>query len=594
MIYLKIQPTPTGNKSSMSQNLLQKSLNLLLKRQTSILSAAFIIMGTTVLSLMLGLFKKRLLVTLFGASNVVGVYDAATRFPDALFQLTIAATLSTAFIPVFSNYLTNNKEEEAHKMASNLLSVGLIIFTIISIILALFAPFFLKILNPGAGFSASDMDLMASLMRIIIIGQLLFIIGAFFSALLQSYNHFFIAGFAAAMYNLGIIVGLLLFSKISGIYSGAYGIIIGALFYIIVQLWFIKKIGFSFKPNLSFRTPAVLTVGKLMWPRTLSLAISQLGSILTISLISYLPNTGRSYFIFDLAQTLAFAPVGLIGGSIAQAALPILSREKDNIANFKSIFITSFNQMLYLILPVAALMLVLRIPIVRLVYGADKFDWSATVLTGRILSYFSIFIICSALIQLVNRAFYALQNTFIPLVVGGLSTIMMLLLSGIFILIYQSGFHMISYPYSIFNNMFHGEIIFSFGVEGLAFANSLGMLITLIVLLIILHRKTGGFNVNDFYRPISKIIITSMLMTAALYIPLKILDQLVFDTSHTIGLIILTGITSAIGLSIYLFLTWIFNVKEAQTYLLIFKRVGNWREILGISEEVIDANRGNP
>jgi putative peptidoglycan lipid II flippase len=331
-----------------------------------------------------------------------------------------------------------------------------------------------------------------------------------------------------------------------------------------------------------------------MWPRTLSLAISQLGSILTISFISFLPNTGRSYFLFDLAQTLAFAPVGLIGAAIAQAALPILSREKDNTANFKSIFITSFNQMLYLILPIAALMLVLRIPIVRLVYGADKFDWNATVLTGRILAYFSIFIICSTLIQLVNRAFYALQNTFIPLVVGAISTIMMLLLSGIFILIYLSGLHMISYPYSIINNLFHGEIIFSFGIEGLAFTNSLGMLMTLIILLIILHRKIGGFNTAEFYRPISKIIITSILMTIAIYIPLKLLDQLVFDTSHTVGLIILTGITSIIGLSIYLFLTWIFDVKEVMTYFIIFKRVGNWREILGISEEVIDTNRGNP
>ncbi len=579
----------------MSQNLLQKSLNLLLKRQTNILSAAFVIMGTTVLSLLLGVFKKRLLVTLFGASNVVGVYDAATKFPDTIFQLVIAAALSTAFIPVFSNYLAKNKQEEAHKMASNLLSVGLIIFAIFSLILALFAPFFLRILNPGSGFSDTDMTLMANLLRIIVVGQFLFIIGAFFSALLQSYNHFFVAGFAAAMYNLGILIGLALLTPFAGIYSGAYGIILGAILYIAVQLPLVKKTGFSFKPNMSFRTPGVRMISKLMWPRTLSMGVIQLGSIITISLISFLPDTGRNYFIFDLAQTLAFAPVGLIGGAIAQAALPVLSREKDNLPYFRTIFITSFNQMLYLILPIAALMLVLRIPIVRLVYGADRFDWAATVLTGRTLAYFFVFIFSSALIQLVNRAFYALQNTFIPLLVGGISTILMVLLSISFIAIYHFGTHSLSYSYSLFNDTFRGQLIFSFGVEALAFANSLGMFITLIILLFILRSKIGGFADANFYRPLFKISIASILTAIALYIPLKLLDQLVFDTSRTLGLIILTGISSIIGLCLYFFLTWIFDVREAKTYLLIFKKIGNWREVLGLSNEVIETNRmGNP
>lgn len=577
----------------MVQNLIQKSLSLLSKRQSSILSAAFVIMGTTVLSMLLGVYKKRLLMSLFGASNEVGVYDAATRFPDTIFQIAIAAALSTAFIPVFSSYLTKNQQREGHKMASNLLTIGLVIFAILAIILAIFAPFFLKILNPGAGFSQSEMTLMANLLRIIVIGQLLFIIGSFFSALLQSYSQFFVAGFAATMYNVGIILGILLFSKQFGIYSAAYGIIIGAVLYIFFQLPFVRKVGFHFKPNFSFKSPDLLLVLKLMWPRALSIGISQFGTIFTISLISFLPNTGRNYVLYDLAQTLANAPIVLIGGAIAQAALPILSREKDDLESFRSTFITSFNQMLYLILPIVALMLVLRIPIVRLVYGAEKFDWNATVLTGRILAYFSIFVCTSALIQLVNRAFYALHNTFIPLIVGGTSTIIMLILSGFFIFIYQSGLKAITYPYSFFNNTFRGEIVFSFGVESLAFANSLGMLITLVILLINLSYKIGGFSKFNFYKPMLKIMFTAFSMAVALYIPLKLLDQLVFDTSRTVGLITLTGLSSLIGLTLYFLLTWLFDVEEAKTYLLLFKKVGNWREILGISEETIDSSRVN-
>lgn len=571
-------------------DIVRKSLNLLLKRQTNILSAALVIMATTVLSLLLGVLKKRLLVSFFGASNIVGVFDAATKFPDTIFQLVIAAALSTAFIPVFSDYLAKNKTEEGHKLASNLLTVGIIVFSIFSIILVIFAPFFLQVLNPGAGFSADEMNLMANLLRIIVIGQLLFIIGAFFSALLQSYSHFFIAGFAVAMYNLGIILGLLLLSGIVGIYAGAYGIIIGAIFYIVFQVPFIKKVGFSFQPNFSFTSPGVKKVAKLMWPRTLSQAIMQIGSIVTISLVSFLPDTGRNYFLLDLAQTLAFAPVGLIGGAIGQAALPILSREREDIPQFRATFIQSFNHMLYLVLPLAVLILVLRIPIVRLVYGADAFDWDATVLTGRILASLSLFIVCSALIQLVNRAFYALQNTFIPLVIGGASTVLMLLLSGLFILTYQSGLKQIVYPYSFFN-ILHGRFIFSFGVEGIAFANSLGMLITLVILMVALRRKIGSFHMDDFYLPIAKIFLASLLTAIALYIPLKLLDQLVFDTSRTIGLMMLTGISGIVGLILYLFLTWFLSVKEASTYIDMLRKLGNWREILGKSGEVIGQNQ---
>src|SRR5690242_5677852 len=141
----------------MVNELFKKSLSLLLKRQTNILSAAFVIMGTTILSQLLGLFKKRLLVAIFGASNIVGVYDVATKFPDTLFQLVIAAAISSAFIPVFSGFLAKDQEKEGHALASNLLTVGMIIFTGFSLLLVIFAPMVLQFFNPGAGFSASEM-----------------------------------------------------------------------------------------------------------------------------------------------------------------------------------------------------------------------------------------------------------------------------------------------------------------------------------------------------------------------------------------------------------------------------------------------------
>src|SRR5882672_8081899 len=202
----------------MTNKFLSKSLDLLTRRQTNILSAAFVIMATVILSQVLGLIRQRLLVSIFGASNSLGIYLYSTQLPDTIFQLTIAAALSSAFIPVFSEYLAKGKEQEAHKIASTLLAIGLIIFSVFSLFLVIFARDILQIFNLGANFSSQEMMLMANLMRIIVIGQLLFIVATFFTALLQSYNHFFVPGIAAALYNLGIIIGVFVFSPIFGIY----------------------------------------------------------------------------------------------------------------------------------------------------------------------------------------------------------------------------------------------------------------------------------------------------------------------------------------------------------------------------------------
>jgi putative peptidoglycan lipid II flippase len=552
----------------MPKKILERSLKLILQKQTNIISAAFVIMSTIILSQVLGLIRQRLLVSIFGASNILGVYLASSKLPDFLFQLIIAGALSSAFIPVFSDFLSKEKKEEAYKMASTLLVLGLILFSILSVFLFIFATSFSRLMAPG--FSAGQIESMAALMRIIIAGELLFIIGTFLSAVLQSYSHFFIPGIAAALYNLGIIISIIFLSPSLGISSAAYGVIFGALIFILVQLPLIKKMGFSFKPTFSIKTNGVSEVFKLMWPRTISIAIFQFGTIITVTLVSFLPNPGRSYVIFDYAQTLAFAPVVLFGQAIAQAAFPVLARERSRLDNFKATFITSFNQMIYLVLPISALLLILRIPVVRLIFGAGQFDWKATVLTGRTLAFFSISIFAQALVYLISRGFYALHDTKTPLVVGTLTTVTTLGLGALFIFYYH------------------------FGIESIAIAYSISSIINTIILFILLDRKTGGFDKAPLLKSLSKIFIATFFTGLALYIPIKLLDQLVFDTTKTINLLLLTGISSFAGLSLYLFLTWLFDVKEARTFIQIFKKIGDWRQILARSDETIDVSRINP
>lgn len=555
----------------MPKDFFKKSLSLLLKRQSNILSAAFVIMATIILSQILGLIRQRLLVAIFGASDTLGVYLASTKLPDFLFQLIIAGALSSAFIPVFSDYLVKGREKEGHKLASTLLFVSLLIFIVFSFILFIFAKEFSSIIAPG--FSNDQLNLMANLTRIIIFGEVLFIIGSFLSAILQSYNHFFIPGIASALYNLGIILGILFLSPFVGIFSASYGVIFGALIFVLMQIPFVKKLGFSFIPSVSvssIKSSGVMDVFKLIWPRTLSITIFQIGTIITVTLVSFLQSPGRNYVIFDYAQTLAFAPVVLFGQAIAQAAFPVLSKEKDKLEEFKSTFITSFNQMLYLVLPFSVLFIVLRIPVVRLIYGAAQFDWQATVLTGRTLAFFSISIFAQSLSYLISRGFYALHDTKTPLVIGTISTATMIIIGALFIFVYH------------------------LGVESIAFAFSIASILNFVIMFISLDIKTKGFDKIPLIKTVTKIFLASAFTAFALYIPIKLLDQLVFDTTKTINLILLTGISSFAGLSLYLFLTWLFDVKEASMFILLFKKIGDWRQVLTKSEETIDGTRFNP
>jgi putative peptidoglycan lipid II flippase len=527
-------------------------------------------MATVIFSQILGLIRQRLMIAFFGVSQV-GIYFFATILPDYIFQLTIAAAITSSFIPVFSGYIHKNQEKEGHAMASTLLFIGFFFFLVISGVLVLFAPQILKIFNLGNNLTSSDMSMMINLTRIYIFSEFLFILGTFFTALLQSYNNFLIPAMAVAFYNVGVIAGILLFSSTFGIYSTMIGSIFGGLIFVGFQIPLARKLGFAFKPGWTAPIwEGIRKVGHMMWPRAISVVIYNSSIVVIGAFISFLPDPAKMNTIFDLAKTLSFAPVVLFGNAIAQAAFPVLAREKDQLEDFKSTFINSFNQMLYLILPVSVLILVLRIPLVRLVYGAPRLDWPSTVLTGETLKFFAISIFAQALILLILRGFYALHDTKTPLIVSAIGNALLLGLSYFFVIAWHTG------------------------VEGLAIAFTIASIFQLIVLFLLLEVKVGGFNKRTLFIPWSKFLLSTFFTAFALYVPIKLLDQLVFDTTRTINLLFLTGISSMAGLSLYLFLTWLFDVKEASTYILAFRKLGNWREVFSKIQELVGGDRINP
>ncbi len=550
----------------MVKNIVKKGLQALTLKQSNIFTAAFFIVATTIIGQILGLLKYRLLVAIFGASSDLGVFLASFRVPDFLFQIFITGALSTSFIPLFSEFISQNKKEEANRFSSAILSYGVAIFVVISLVVIIFAHPLAKAVAPG--FSESEVALMANLMIIIQLSEVFFIVGTVFSGILQSFQHFLIPGIASALYNFGIIIGIIVLSGMFhlGIYGTTLGVVIGAFFFFAVQLPLLRGTGFHFRITFH-RDQAVKKIAILMIPRSLTLLVAQIAITANVFFASF--TTSRGLVILELAQTLMLAPVILFGQSIAQASFPSLSLKSKNPEEFVSIFVSSFNQIMYLTLPISALLVVLRIPIVRLFFGASRFDWDATVATGLTLALLGISIAAQSAIYLFSRAFFALKDSQTPFFITLFSVIINIALSYYFILVLKLPVYYL----------------------GVAF--TLGNIISFILLLITLNAKIMLPKLEIVITTL-KILTATLVMGVALYIPIKLLDQLVFDTTRTGNLLILTGIASGTGLIAYIFFTWLLDIKEAYYIIAVVKQFKSWDKIVKQIGELLDGSKLNP
>ncbi|MBI3559137.1 murein biosynthesis integral membrane protein MurJ, partial [Candidatus Gottesmanbacteria bacterium] len=509
----------------------------LFRRQTNILSAASVIAVAVLASRILGLFKYRLLTERFSVADI-GVFITAFRLPNTVFDLIVMGALTTAFIPVFTSYLTRAKHEEADKVASTILNLSILVFAVLSVVFFIFADVLVRLIAPGL--TAKEVALAVPFTRIMLIGQTLpLILGNFLTGILQSHKRFLIPALAPVVYNLGIILGIWFLSPMIGLYGAVWGVVLGAVLFLLIQIPVSLHLKFNYQFKLDLKLPGVKEVGRMIVPRTLGLAMTQLNYIANLVISSLI--SVRAITIFSFAQQLAQLPIGVFAATIAQAALPTLSEENekgDQFSSFKKTFLTSWHQILFLVSPAAVILVVLRIPIVRLVYGASKFDWPATVDTGRTLAFLGIGLVAEAAINLLVRSFYALHDSKTPVIVGSLMVALNILLSVVFIFILNAG------------------------VIGLAAGASIADSLSGLILFYLLHRRIKLFDLKSLVFPAGKILLAAGVTGLALYIPLKLLDQLVFDTTRTVPLILLTGTVATIGLAVYLFLTWVLEIEE--------------------------------
>jgi len=448
----------------------------------SINSAALIIAAAGILSRLLGLVRDRILAAQFGAGDTLDVYYAAFRVPDLIYNLLVLGALSAAFIPVFTSLLAKDEEKEAWNLANNLLSAALLVLLAISAIFAIFTPQLMKLITPG--FSGEKINQAVRLTRIMFLSPIFLGISGIFGGILNSFKRFLVYSLAPIMYNLGIIAGVLFFVKPFGIAGLAWGVVLGAFFHMLIQYPAVRITGFSFRPALRFKNAHLRKVLKLMIPRTMGLAVTQI-NLLIITIIASTLAAG-SLAVFNFANNLQSFPLGVFAIPFALAVFPVLSHHaaKDEREIFVRNFSQTFRQILYFIIPASTLLIVLRAQTVRVILGSGKFDWEDTILTFQSLGIFAVSLFAQSSLPLLARSFYALHNTRTPFLIGLVS-------------------EAINLGLAIFLSM-------KFGVLGLVWAFSAASIANMLLLFFILRRELGDLDDRKIVSSVAKFAMAAL------------------------------------------------------------------------------------
>lgn len=431
-----------------------------------LLSAAGIIAASGLASRALGLLRDRLFAHRFGAGEVLDAYFAAYRIPDLLYNLLILGALASAFLPVVSQYLARGTagRREAFRMANALIAVSVAGLSLIALVLMPLVPLLVPMLAPG--FEGERRDLTILFTRIMLLQPILLGLSSVLGGMLLAFQRFAAYAAAPVLYNLGIIAGVVVLVPRLGTAGLAWGVVLGALLHVLVQLPGVFRLGFRFRTTFHLRHRGLRQVSHLFFPRLIGLLAGQVSALVVTFLGSGL--LAGSIAAYLLAENLQAVPVGLFGVSVAVAAFPFLSTAaaRRDVVDFTDTLVRSLRLVLFLALPASVFLLLLRAQIVRVVLGAGAFDWNDTVTTFSILGVLALSVVAQSIIPLLARAFFSLHDTRTPMIVSLLA-----------IAANVSGAMLLT-PVA--------------GIVGLAWAFSLSSLLHLLLLLTVLHSRLGG------------------------------------------------------------------------------------------------------
>ncbi len=457
--------------------------------------AAGVVMAAFVLSNLAGLARQILVSQAFGTGAAIDAFNAASRLPDLLFNLVAGGALGSAFIPTFTGFLAKGERSRAWHLASSIANLVTITLLLTSALAYAFAvPIVQHILAPG--FSPEQQALTVALLRVLLISPLIFGLSGLVMGILNAHQRFLLAALAPTMYWLGMIFGVLVWAPRWGIFGLAWGAVLGAALHLGVQIPGLMKLpGKAYHLTLGLRDAAVREVGRLMAPRVLGVAIVQLNFWINVVLASSQPK--GSLTAIQIAWAVMTMPQVVIAQSIAIAALPTFSAQvaRREIAAMRRALAGTLRGVVLLALPSAVGLILLRKPIIVLLFQRGEFDAHSTALVAWALLWYTLGLVSHSVVEIVSRAFYALHDTKTPVLVGSVAMSLNVGLSFAFVALFVA-----------VGWMPHG---------GLALANTVATTLEMSGLLFLMRRRLHGLESRHLSAGIAQAALASAVLALA-------------------------------------------------------------------------------
>lgn len=436
------------------------------------------------LSRILGLIREVIIAAQFGQSGAVSAYTAAFNLPDLLYFFLSSGALSSAFIPVFTEYFHNGRQKEAWQIFSIIGSFMGIFLTLVIVVAWIYArPLVTMLAVPG--FSAKHPELVGltvALTRIIMPCQVFFFVGGLMMGTLEARKNFDARSMCPIIYNLGIILGALLLGRFIGVKGLAVGTLLGSFAGNIVYTWYtLKKEGFEYHFSLKLNHPGVVRVAILAIPVIFGLSLPQIDVIINKWFASWVSEVAPA--ALNYANRLMQVPIGIFAQATGTAILPALSAyaAKKEWDNLRSGVGYGLSTILIENIPVTAFMMIMADPIVRTVYMWRSFTAADVPITALCFVFYSIGIFAWAGQAIVSRGFFAIQDTVSPVIIGTITTVIFIPLNFIFIKL--------------------------LGCGGLALATTVGIIIHFTILTCWLRKKIGGIDGGRIIYTVKRVLV---------------------------------------------------------------------------------------
>lgn len=518
-------------------------------KRLTIQSAAILLAGSTLLSSFLGLYRDRYLNGLYGDNYKVSLdaYTYAFSIPDFMFFILVSGALSVTFIPVFNQRLASGNKKSAWELSSSMINFMALLTLVASILIMIFAdPLIRYVIAPGL--DESGRGLAISMMRVIAINPFLFAIATVIASMQQAIGRFTFYALAPAIYNIGIIIGIMVFTDginifgieifKGGIMGVALGVVLGSIMQLVVSSLGLIGLGFDYNFKIYWKNKGFLRAIRMLPARSIDQGMDYIVGMVELRLLSDMQaGTARAY---QQATALHLMPINLIGVAISTAAFPKLTETlaEENRQSFVTQLQKIIRVIIWLALPVAAITYFARGYVVSFIKSGG--DLSIARLIAGLLGALVIAILFRTIYHIAARSFYAQQDTKTPLYI------------------------------SIFSIALNVALAFWFtkslglGAYGLAYAQSIVAFVEVVVLFTIMQKRTEyGLIDRPMVHAVTRMMSATGFMSIVTYLTIQVLQLQGDDTSVVSTLPKFAAIVS-ISFGAYLWFCQLLKLEEAR------------------------------